>query len=155
MRRAVLLVMFLLVFAAASSAFATTYYVDDDATSPYLGTSDQPFLHPQDAADVVDPGDTVIVRDGTYYDSPPDASEPSIIKLSRTNGTSSNPIVFRSENPWGAVLDGDSNAADWGIQIWNPSGNASYVTIEGFEIKDCASSGIHTWDADHVLIKGN
>lgn len=61
-----------LFFSAFSFANAATYYVDvnhQNASDNNAGTETQPFKTIQKAADVVGPGDTVIVEDGTYTGS--------------------------------------------------------------------------------------
>ena len=50
-----------------SCAFATTYYVAVTGSgSSNSGTQTLPLLTPQKAANIVKPGDTIIVGDGTY-----------------------------------------------------------------------------------------
>src|SRR5207245_1078284 len=79
------------------------YYVDGTAgNDANLGTSAQPFRTLQKAADVVNPGDGVLVRDGLYTGGDP------IVNLSRS-GTASNWINFQAEHRGGAVIDGQNN----------------------------------------------
>jgi hypothetical protein len=89
----------------------------------------------QRAANVVDPGDTVIVRNGTYTRA--SSGESGFVVDFTRSGTSSNPIRFVSENRWGAVIDG---------QYTNHSAvrihNTSHFILEGFEIKRGAFGGI-------------
>jgi hypothetical protein len=108
----------------------------------------------QAAANVVNPGDTVIVRDGTY------AGGSYIVNLKR-GGTSSSWITFRAENKWGAKIDG-RNTSDDGFFL---STGAHYIRIEDFEIYGTRSGGV-TLDADsqvtppptvwahHIYVKG-
>ena len=51
-----------------SCAFATTYYVavTGSGSDSNSGTQTLPLLTPQKAANIVKPGDTIIVGDGTY-----------------------------------------------------------------------------------------
>jgi hypothetical protein len=49
-----------------SCAFATTYYVAVTGSDSNSGTQTLPLLTPQKAANIVKPGDTIIVGDGTY-----------------------------------------------------------------------------------------
>ena len=96
------------IFILLGNASATTYYVSPTGSDSSSGTSSSPFKTIQKAADIVNPGDTVIVRDGTYTDTDGDDF---IVKISRS-GTSSAWVTFKSENKWGAVLDGRSNTTD-------------------------------------------
>ena len=103
----------------------TTYYVSSEigndnnagtsATSP-LGTL-------QAAADLVKPGDTVEVMNGTYTNG---GTGNDVLTIS-TSGTASAPITFEAAP--GATPVIDSSGAWQGIEI-----NASYITINGFTV---------------------
>jgi hypothetical protein len=118
-------VFILLLFAA--EVIGATYYVAPNGKDSNRGTKSAPFRNIQKAASVVNPGDTVIVKDGTYTDN---NSDNWVVRIKRS-GTSSNPITFRAENRHKAVIDGNNNRTGYGIDI-----NASWIVIEGFEIKD-------------------
>jgi len=86
------------------------------------------------AASVVQAGDVVTVRDGSYYGP----SGGRVVQIT-ASGTPGNLIVFRSENPSGAVIDGQNNAgAATGVDI-----RGNYIRIEGFEIKGMAHNGFN------------
>jgi len=108
------------------------YYVDaargNDANP---GSSSAPFQTPQRAADLVNPGDVVVVRDGMYT-----STSDAIIEITR-GGSPGALIVFRAEHQWGAVLDGRANATADGVHY-----RASYVRVEGFEIRGVGHDGI-------------
>lgn len=110
---------------------AGNFYVDanfgDDAAS---GDSAHPFQTIQHAADLVNPGDVVVVRNGVY------TGGNAIFDVAR-GGTAANPVVFRAANRWGAVLDGRNNTSEDGVHL-----SASFVRIEGFEIKGVFHDGI-------------
>ena len=75
--------------AAAATASANEYYVDvNTGKDSGSGTASSPFATIQHAADIVQPGDTVIIRPGIYYEN---------IQL-ETNGTKEAPIVFKAES---------------------------------------------------------
>jgi hypothetical protein len=128
----------------------STYYVATNGSDSNPGTSGLPFLTIQKAANVVNPGDTVIVRDGTYQ-----ASSTYMVVITAT-GTSDNPIVFRSENKYGAILDG-GNLTD-GI-CFVITGGASYIKIQDFEIKNFLRHGIDIgqigYISQYITIEGN
>lgn len=106
-------------------------YVDvangDDGAA---GDSAHPFQTIQHAADLVNPGDVVVVRNGVY------TGGNAIFDVAR-GGTARNPVVFRAANRWGAVLDGRNNTSEDGVHV-----SASFVRIEGFEIKGVFHDGI-------------
>jgi hypothetical protein len=118
----------------------TTYYVAPTGSDSNPGTSSQPFRTIQKAADLVDPGDTVIVRDGVYkWESGLNNCYSKTIVCMNRGGTSTNWVVFKSENKWGARLDGQNSTND-GFVFNN---GISYVRVEGFDIcglMDTASS---------------
>ena len=58
----------LLGLVATGTVSATTYYVAPTGADANDGSSARPFKTIQRAADIVNPGDTVIVRKGTYTD---------------------------------------------------------------------------------------
>lgn len=77
------------VTAAGAAVYAAEYHVSSDIGSDSnLGTADMPFRTIQKAADSVVAGDTVIIEDGTYYET---------VTL-RTSGTKDKPIVFKAAN---------------------------------------------------------
>jgi len=125
---------FVLFFSAFSYVNAATYYISPQGNDSNPGTEAQPFRNIQKAADIVDPGDTVIVKDGTYID---DDGNNFVVVLNN-GGTLGNPITFKSENKWGAVLDGQNYTTSYG---WGFSANANYVRIEDFEIKGFSRDG--------------
>jgi hypothetical protein len=108
----------------------------------------------QAAANVVNPGDTVIVRDGTY------TGGSYIVNLKR-GGTASSWITFKAENKWGAKINGGHTSED-GFFLET---GAHYIRIEDFEIYGTRNSGIFlnadsqtippptVW-AHHIYIKG-
>ncbi|TAL57674.1 MAG: DUF1565 domain-containing protein, partial [Bacteroidetes bacterium] len=130
-----------------SESFAGTYYVATTGNDANPGTQGQPFATIQKAANVVNPGDTVIVKDGTYVDTYIDAWD-AIVRVTRA-GTAGNYITFRSENPLGAKMDGQSNTimAAWYLE-------AGYIRIEGFEMYGTKGGGI-TGYSSHVQVVGN
>src|SRR5512135_972130 len=129
------IVIALLLLVASGEAFATTYYVSPTGSDSSSGSSSAPFKTIQKAANIVNPGDTVIVKNGTYTDT--DANG-RIVNVTR-GGTSSAWVTFKSENKWGAVLDGQNNARDYGFVIYD---SVQYVKIQGFEIKGVKNGAI-------------
>ena len=97
------------------------------------GTSTAPWRTIQHAADVTNPGDTVLVNDGVY------TGGGNVVTISRS-GTATAWLVFRAVHLWGAVIDGQNNSSTVGIEI-----NGSYVRVEGFEVRNTSRYGIDAY----------
>jgi hypothetical protein len=128
----------------SENASAATYYVSPTGSDSSSGLVGAPFKTIQKAANIVNPGDTVIVKDGIYTDT---NSDDIIISLSR-GGTASNWVTFKAENKWGAKLSGQNNATDFG---WAFLTGANYVRIEDFEVYGCKKTGFHSNQTAHDL----
>ncbi len=109
---------------ATSPADAAIYYVSVSGSNANAGTSaGSPFATLQYAAGLTNPGDTVLVMDGTYTN---DAPGDNILFVSRS-GAASAPIVFAAYPGQHPVLQySDSWAA---IRV-----SANYIVLDGFEI---------------------
>ncbi|HVX77216.1 MAG TPA: Ig-like domain-containing protein [Bradyrhizobium sp.] len=102
----------------------TTYYVSSEiGNSGNAGTSaDAPLATLQEAADLVKPGDTVLVMNGTYTGP----SYGNVLNIT-TSGTASAPITFEAAPGQTPIIDSSGcwNAID--IQ-------ASYIVVKGFTV---------------------
>ena len=108
------------------------YWVDGSAGSDgNAGDSLHPFATVQHAADQVNPGDMVMVRNGVYT-----GDGNAVLSIQR-GGTAGNLVMFRSVNKWGAVLDGQNNFSADVLQI-----GTNYVRVEGFEMKGSNHYGV-------------
>jgi hypothetical protein len=149
-------------FALAGSARAMekTLYVDivgvygvcSDSRS-YIEAQNQatPFCSIQKAADVVEAGDTVIVADGTYIDMTVNNSK-DVVAMNR-GGTAAKWVTFKAENKLKAVIDGQNC---WWCTGFVLNNGASYIKLEGFEIKNFIGDGVTIYEgAKHIVIKGN
>jgi hypothetical protein len=136
-----------LLLVTVETAHAATYYVATTGNDTNPGTQSQPFLTIQKGANVVNPGDTVIVKDGTYVDAYIDGWD-TLVRVTR-GGTASKWITFKSENPLGAKMNGQSNTimAAWYLE-------AGYVRIEGFDMYGTKGGGV-TGYSSHVQVVGN
>lgn len=85
------------------------------------GTLAQPFASIQRAADVAQPGDTVEIRGGTYYESVVPAN----------SGTPSAPITYQAYNGEAVTVDG----ADPDVG-WTQSSGSIYATAQGWDLGD-------------------
>ena len=126
---------------------ARTYYVDDD------GGPGIDFTTIQAAANVVNPGDTVIVKDGTYVHQ---ENKDHLAAFNKGGSASGGFVTVRSENPGGAVIDA-SGATVFRGHAFLISNSVEYLRIEGFEIKNAPNAGIRidAGGADHIEIIGN
>lgn len=116
----------------------STYYVSPAGSDSAPGSSAAPFATLQHAADVVRPGDTVIVRKGKYAG----------FHL-ETDGTAARRITFRAEK--GAVINRPNFRTPDGINLEG----ADYVTIQGFRLVGLPRSGIRSVTNHHVTILKN
>ncbi len=113
------------------------YYVSPSGSDNNAGTSlATPFLTIGKAALVVQPGDVVYLRSGTYF-------EYTILGKS---GTETNRITFAAypgENP---VIDGSKRttniASPWNRPDRLISVEGNYITLNGLEIMNSASTGV-------------
>jgi hypothetical protein len=137
-------------------ASAETYYVAMNGNDSNPGTIDAPQRTIQRAANLASPGDTVIVRDGTYGhvnavsggDGSADNFSPVVLYRSGAPGAE---ITFKAENKWGAILDCEMLCDSYFNLL-----NASYITIQDFVIKRGYNEAIHSNDtAHHITLRGN
>ena len=107
-------------------AAAATYYVNGASGSDSSpGSSAMPLKTIQKAAYIVRPGDTVIVKNGTY------TTTGSTLVVVNYGGSLGKPVTFKAENPSGAKLDGRKNQTR---QAWSIEPGVGYVNIQGFEM---------------------
>jgi len=120
--------------ACAPTGSGVCYYVSPTGADSNSGTSTAPFLTIQHAANVVNPGDMVIVRDGTYNNAAVSGVGSKLIVMSR-GGTAANHVVFTAEHKWGAKVDGLNNtsATGWAFA-------ANYIDVRDFECEGFSDS---------------
>lgn len=155
--------------AQVSPAASSTYYVSPDGSDTATGTEAAPFRTIQKAASLVDAGDTVVVRAGTYagfqlgWDFP-------------QSGTATRPIIFKAdpgvviesrndETADGINLEGSSYVVIDGFAVDNASGNIDRacirtvsgrnVTVRNNDVSGCGTWGIFTSHSDYVRIEDN
>lgn len=126
-----------------SSAWATTYYMsttgNDEASGVTAETAWATFAH---AYGVLQAGDTLIVRDGTYNEA-----------LSPTcSGSLGSPITFQAENRGMAIIQMTSGNPGSAIEISSTTSyTRSYITIDGFIARSWGEhSAIYIYSEDDV-----
>ena len=140
----------LLLLFIAAPGLAKTFYVSTAGNDSNPGTLAEPFLTIQHAADIVDPGDSVVVEDGVYSNAAQSGTGSSLVNLTR-GGTASNYITFTSQNKWGAVLDGLNNTTAEGVEF-----GASYIRFENFEVRGFSDDAFSNYRGGQFIeIRGN
>ena len=126
-------VLIFLLLSVVSTVHAATYYVSPTGSDSNAGTAAAPFLTiGHTCSYFLNPGDTVILKDGVYTLNSGDACD------IRGSGTSSAWITFEAEHKWGAKLNGNNNSAAYGFTL---SANA-YIRVKNFEIYGFSGAGI-------------
>ena len=139
-------------------AMAATYYVSTAGSDSNPGTQTAPFRHlTKGAATATQPGDTVIVMDGTYDNE--GVVEPNFVVTLYYSGTPGNPITFKAQNRGKAILDSMNTSTTTtcnGAAAYFNLHNAAFIVIQGFVIQRGCDSGIQSNDAAHdIVIKWN
>jgi hypothetical protein len=127
--RLILLALFAMVaaFAMPITATATTYYVAATGSDTNNGSSPTPFKTIQHAADLVQPGDIVLVGQGNYAGF-------ILGWVAPTAGTAAAPITFKADPsaPVGTVvINARNNKTAVGIDA---EPGCDYINVDGFTI---------------------
>jgi hypothetical protein len=127
---------------APLNAFAgATYYVSPSGNDGNPGTAAAPWRTLTKAANTLTAGTTAIVKPGTYYES---------ITPARS-GTAGSLITFKAETAGTAILDGQ-NSRSHGVNV--RSTPASYIRIDGFEIRNFTGNAVYLNDWGTALNTG-
>jgi parallel beta-helix repeat protein len=126
----------------AAAAFAVAdLYVSATGRDSNPGTYEQPLATITRAVALSDPGDVVSVRGGTYK---------AIANIWK-GGTKDNPLTIQAQAGETVILDGKGLASNKDLV----SITASYVTFDGFEVRNATRSGISVYAAHDVTISNN
>jgi parallel beta-helix repeat protein len=128
----------------SGAAGAKTIYVNNGlaaAADSNPGTaSTSPMKTISAGVKVAQPGDTVVVMPGTYTEATT-ATDISTVGIQiRGKGTAAAPIVIQAQTPGTVTIDQKMNAVGFVVL------NASYVTINGFNIQNCYGGGIRMFE---------
>lgn len=133
----VLLLSLCLLFPAVGRA--AVYHVSGSGNDTGDGSAQHPWRSLQKAADTLRPGDIALVLDGTYAGF-----------HTTMSGEGGTPITFRTDGENVIINDRNADTPD-GINIEGHS----WITIDGFTIRDIPRIGIRVVDASDVIIRNN
>lgn len=80
----------------------------------------------------LNPGDTLILRDGIYY---------SAMNV-RVSGTVSRPITIKAEHDGRAIVDGQMNRIPFEVGTPNVPSSSQYLIIEGIRFQNSSGSTV-------------
>ena len=104
-----------------SFIYSTEYYVSSLGDSLNTGTFDSPFLHIQQAADIIEAGDICYIRQGVYVEN---------ITIDNKDGSEGAPIIFTSYNEERVIFDGTTLIET----EWIPYADNIWVTEIDFDV---------------------
>jgi len=113
----------------ALSAAANTYYDATNGDDSAPGSLDQPWRTIQKAANTLAPGDTVLVRGGTYSEA---------INVGVSGSSASGPVTFQAYPGETAIVDGTGlivPPSDYAAGLFQVT-DRSFIAIQGFEIRN-------------------
>jgi|GEM_PF-2497029 len=110
-----------------------TYHVAKTGSNDNPGSEAEPFLTIQKAADVLLPGETVIIHEGVYEES----------VRPKYNGTADHPITYKSGDGEKVVISG----ANLITEAWEPASNPGAVEYN--------ADDANLWQVDVTLPMGN
>jgi putative cofactor-binding repeat protein len=123
-------------------ATKSTWYVATSGSDSNAGSASEPFATIQHAIDMSGAGDVVHVLAGTYTGT----ASPLAYVRSANSGTPNAPVVFCSDPPGAAKLDGQ-NAVSTGFYLEGPD-----IHVLGFEIENFTGAGASMWSARDALV---
>jgi hypothetical protein len=132
----------------------SAYWVAPNGQDDWAGSQDAPWRTIQHAADAAPAGATVYVRAGVYHER---------VDVNVSGNAAAGPIVFRNAPDEHPILDGTGVAVPAGFHGLVSVDARSYVTIQGFEIRNYRTAqpghgpvGIWvTGASDHISILDN
>ena len=140
------------------AAFAADLYVDNLLTGDCIqtysiadrncsGTDGNAFVVPQDAADAVVAGDTVLFRRGTYaLDGVPP------IQITSNSGTADAKITLRNYGAEEVIIDAANVNSIWngfhGIYVQY----SDYIVLQGLTVRNSPEEGIQFYGSDYAEV---
>jgi hypothetical protein len=135
-------------------SLGSTFYVSTNGNDAAPGSHDKPWKTIQHAADTLEPGETALVRGGTYLEN---------VRITR-DGTADAPITISSYPSEHAIVQAPPTP---GGRLVGTSGDsypfqidsASYVRVHGFVIQGArgpSTADVYfDQDSDHIELSGN
>jgi len=94
-------------------------------------------------------GDTLMFKNGTYT-----ATSAAYMFTTTLDGSAGNYIVYKAETTGSVIIDGNNFLGYDAFSLGNyVGGGASYIIVEGFEIRNMFYSGFEVQNSDYVTIK--
>lgn len=157
-----------------TSIHAETFYVlksGNDNNSGVENTADGAWQTINQAIDNLGPGDTLLIGDGLYLESP--------IVLKNLHATANDPTVIAAKNLWQAKIRLDGNSEDAnvlrietcsfvevdGLEVFaeapsrgtgiEAANRSHHVTIRNCYVHDCGCGGISGRGSDYITVERN
>lgn len=135
-------ILFVVVLSFTGIADAATYYVSPSGSDVSVGTGSAPWATFSKAMKKLRPGDTLIVKDGTYNQT-----------LNITvSGTSGSPVTVKADHDGGAVIDGQNVRMPCSI-TGSRSGYKHDITIEGIKCQNSSTDVFTINYADNITLR--
>ncbi len=138
-------------------AQGATYYVSTTGSDSNPGTESAPFASVSVGVAAAQPGDTVIVENGTYGNEGVVASTgsgDSVVNMNNA-GTSGNPITIEAQNRGEAILNAASTTTGplgcAGAWSYFDLSNTAYVVVQGFVLENSCVNGFHINGSAHDI----
>jgi hypothetical protein len=131
-------------FGFSTQIIAATYYVSPTGKNSNPGVYDQPWQTVTYAINQMSGGDTLIMKDGIYYNSNKEN------EIRPPSGSPGNYTTIKAENDFQAVISG--NGFSWTSPV--EMIGASYIQIEGLKFVDSTAyeSCIFIDDSNHIKL---
>lgn len=123
-------------FGISQSEAQTTYYVAPNGSDHNNGSATSPWLTPQHASSVAQPGDTVLFADGTYNLPAQGGTGDWFIS---SGGTSGHPVTYAAQHKWQAKLVGHGSGD--GTTVIGMAGG--YTIVKDFDITGPNANGFN------------
>ena len=131
----------------SSNLIGNTYYVAKDGSDGNPGTEALPWLTISHAAQTLVAGDTVYVKNGTYYEN---------VSIIINSGSAKKPITFANYPGQSPIIDG-TNLTDPGYETGLVFISQAYIIVEGFEIRNSPKgpnfSGVYNYQGHHNIFR--
>lgn len=125
--------------------YADTYYVSTDGNNSNNGSESAPWKTIQKAANTLEAGDTVLVREGTYNEK----------VAVQNSGSPGNFIVFMAYPGEEVTVDAEGeNISIFGQGAFQAN-NQDYIMIHGFRVINSSGAGIYTRYSSHIIFRKN